>query len=206
MRTAPRQPGRPAGFSLIELLIVLFLIALLSVSMLSFGSGRRQRSAKVLCQDNLQKVYIALQVYAKDFKGRLPIDTNAVTSEEPLDALVPHYTADNSIFICPGGRDSALTPGASLRQGRISYAYYMGRRLDDPPDAQMVLLSDRQVNTNAKAAGELVFSETGKGPGNNHSKYGGNFLMGDGSVQGSPADAALALPVPPGVILLNPKP
>ena len=191
---------------MIELIIVLFLMSILSVGLYSFGSGRRQRSQKALCQDNLQKIYIALQIYAKDAGGQLPLATNAATSEVPLDLLVPRYSADTAIFICPGGRDSVPPAGASLQLGKISYAYYMGHRLDDLSAAEWPLLSDRQVDTAAKAKDEPVFSSTGSPPGNNHHKYGGNILMGDGSVQESGPAAAFALTIPPGVNLLNPKP
>jgi len=191
---------------LIELLVTLAMICILSTMMYGFGSARRQKTQKMLCQDNLQKIFIALQIYAKDSNGRLPAATNAVTSEDVLEVLVPRYSADTSLFICPGGRDAALPAGGSLRQGKISYAYYEGRRLEDGQAAEQVLMSDRQVNTLAKPIGDPVFSTTGQAPGNNHHKYGGNFLMGDGSVQNSAPVASFSLTLPPGVVLLNPKP
>ena len=194
---------RSRGFSLIELLITLALICILSVMLYGFGSASHQRSQKKLCADNLQKIYLALQIYANDFNGALPQNTNAVTSEEVLDQLVPKYTADTSIFICPGGRDAPIPSGEPLRKHKISYAYYMGRRLDTPP---AVLMSDRQVDTLPKRAGEFAFSPNGKPPGNNHHKFGGNFLKCDGSVQDSPAQLTFSLAAAPGVVLLNPKP
>lgn len=195
------------GFSLIELLITVALVAILSAMMYGFASGKHQRTQKQLCADNLQKIYLALQIYANDFKGALPEDTNAQTSEEPLNELVPKYTTDTSIFICPGGRDPEIPSGEPLTRRKISYAYYMGLRLDTSPGAApMVLMSDRQVNTESKRAGEFVFSPDGKPPGNNHYKYGGNFLFNDGSVQPSDARLTFSLAVPPGAVLLNPKP
>ncbi len=192
-----------SGFSLIELMVTLALLCVLSAMLYGFASGSHQRTQEKLCADNLQKIYLALQIYGHDFKGTLPRDTNALTSEAVLDELVPKYTADTTIFICPGGRDSEIPSGESLRLHKISYAYFMGRRLDDP---QEPLLSDRQVNAEPKRAGELVFSPNGKPPGNNHHKFGGNFLMGDGSVQFSPAVLTFSLAQEPGVVLLNPKP
>ena len=192
-----------AGFSLIELLVTLALMLVLSTMLYSFGSAKHQRSQMLLCADNLQKVYLAMQIYANDFGGQLPEMTNAATSEPVLDELVPRYTADTSIFICPGGRDPQIPSGEPLAKHRISYAYYMGRRLDTP---RAVLMSDRQVNTQPKVAGEFAFSPDGKPPGNNHHKYGGNFLLGDGSVRPSPAKINFSIPTAPGVVLLNPKP
>jgi prepilin-type N-terminal cleavage/methylation domain-containing protein len=203
MKPVQRNLPAPAGFSLIELLITLALMVVLTVMMFGFGSASHQRSQKKLCADNLQKIYLALQIYANDFKGVLPQTPNAVTSEDPLALLVPHYAADTSIFICPGGRDAAIPSGEPLTSHKISYAFYLGRRLDTPP---AILMSDRQVDTQPKRANDFVFSPDGKSPGNNHHKYGGNFLHCDGSVEASPAQLTFALPAAPGVVLLNPKP
>lgn len=192
-----------AGFSLIELLVVLVLMIILTTMMWGFASARHQKTQKELCCDNLQKIYLALQIYANDFGGKLPQDTNAQTSEPVLSVLVPKYTADTSIFICPGGRDRQIPAGEPFAQRKISYAYYMGERLTGSLEA---LMSDRQVDTEPKHTNDLVFSETGAPPGNNHSKYGGNFLFSDGSAQSTGPHLAFPLTIEPGAVLLNPKP
>jgi len=196
-------PFAQSGFSLIELLVVLALMIILTTMMWGFGSESRQHSAQRDCRQNLEKIYLAMQIYANDFGGKLPANTKALTSEEPLSLLVPHYTVDTSIFICPGGRDSALPSGEPFASRKISYAYYMGQRLGD---AKEPLMSDRQVNTLAKQTGDPVFSANGKPPGNNHHKYGGNFLFGDGHADFTPPQLAFSLVTTQGVVLLNPKP
>lgn len=197
------SPAAPAGFSLIELLVVLALLIILTTMMWGFGSKSHQRNAQRACRQNLEKIYVALQIYANDFSGRLPAITNAETSEVPLSLLVPRYTVDTSIFICPGSKDSALPSGVPFAGRKISYAYYMGQHLGD---AKQPLMSDWQINTLPKQAGDFAFSVTGKPPGNNHSKYGGNFLFGDGHAELSPPKLPFSLATPPGVVLLNPKP
>ena len=193
----------PGGFSLIELLVVLALMIILTTMMWGFGSESRQHAAQRACRQNLEKIYVALQIYANDFSGRLPAITNALTSETPLSLLVPHYTVDTSIFICPGGKDPALPSGVSFANRKISYAYYIDRRLGD---AQSPLMSDWQINTQPKRAGDFVFSITGKPPGNNHHKYGGNFLFCDGHAEMTPPQLSFSLVTTQGVVLLNPKP
>jgi prepilin-type N-terminal cleavage/methylation domain-containing protein/prepilin-type processing-associated H-X9-DG protein len=199
----PGAPSARSGFSLIELLVVLALMIILTTMMWGFGSESRQHKAQRACRQNLEKIYLAMQIYANDFSGRLPANTNAQTSEEPLSLLVPHYTVDTSIFICPGGKDSPLPSGVPFANRKISYAYFMGQRLGD---AQQPLMSDRQINTLPKRAGELVFSSTGKPPGNNHHKYGGNFLFCDGHADLTPPQLSFSLVTTQGVVLLNPKP
>ena len=198
-----RTPFAQSAFSLIELVVVLALMIVIITMMWGFGSESRQHAAQRACRQNLEKIYVALQIYANDFGGKLPANTNAQTSEEPLSLLVPHYTVDTSIFICPGGRDPALPSGEPFANRKISYAYYMGQRLGD---AQSPLLSDRQVNTLPKRAGDVVFSATGGPPGNNHHKYGGNFLFGDGHADLTPRQLSFSLVTTQGVVLLNPKP
>lgn len=201
------EPNPPAplrsAFSLIELLLVIAIIAVLSTMFFSFSSPNHQRVAQKSCEANLQKIFIAMDIYARDNAEKFPAVTNALTSEEPMQLLVPKYSADTSIFTCPGSKDSPLSPGEPLAKHKISYAYYMGQSRGL---TQSALMSDAQVNTNSKTAGEQIFSTTGKAPGNNHSKFGGNVLFGDGRVEMTPARLAFSLVVTQGVVLLNPKP
>jgi prepilin-type N-terminal cleavage/methylation domain-containing protein/prepilin-type processing-associated H-X9-DG protein len=191
------------AFSLVELLIVAAILGVLYVMAFSPSSAQYQRAKKQLCEANLEKIHVAMQLYANDYGGWTPAATNAATSESVLAALVPKYSADTDIFICPGGRDNKLASGTNLKQGKMSYAYYMGRELGSSTEA---LLSDRQVNTNRKSSNDDLFSATGQPPGNNHKKYGGNVLFSDGHVEMSPAAAAFPLDYPTNVTLLNPKP
>jgi prepilin-type N-terminal cleavage/methylation domain-containing protein/prepilin-type processing-associated H-X9-DG protein len=193
----------PAGFSLIELLAVAAILLLLFTLYWGSSSDSHQRQAQKDCQTHLQKIYMAMEIYANDQAGKFPETAGARTSEEPLDALVPRYTVDTAEFICPGSKDAPLPAGESFRQHKISYAYYMGRRA---ADSQQVLMSDQQVDARSRPAGEYAFSATGKPPGNNHGKLGGNFLFCDGRVEPAPARVPFSLGLTQGVVLLNPKP
>lgn len=198
-----RYYSRSAAFSLIELLVVVALMVILTTLYWGSSSGSRSKKMVAACQENLQKVYISMEIFANDHAGRFPEVAAARVAEEPLDLLVPKYTSDTSLFICPGSSDAALPPGEPLQKHRISYAYYMGRRL---ADSQEPLITDHQVDTQSKTPGQPIFSTTGKPPGNNHDKSGGNLLFCDGHVQRVPASTSISLVVTQGVVLLNPKP
>jgi prepilin-type processing-associated H-X9-DG protein len=77
----------------------------------------------------------------------------------------------------------------------------MGRRLTN---SQQALLTDKQIDTLPKAAGQPVFSTTGKPPGNNHGKSGGNLLFCDGHVEPIPPNTPIPLDLSTNEVLLNP--
>ncbi|MEY4385913.1 MAG: hypothetical protein RLY20_1196 [Verrucomicrobiota bacterium] len=191
-----------SGFSLVELLITLVLILIMVTMLYGFGSRSHQKTQKVACEKNLQNIYLALDIYSKENNGALPAATNAQTSEAPLSLLVPRYTVASEIFICPGSKDNKLPNGESFADRRISYAFLMGRRLTDQGG---ILMSDRQIDSRPKSAGEEVFSTTGKPPGNNHHKYGGNYLFIDGHTESFGTKAPFVISWPTNVTFLNPK-
>src|SRR5579862_5262499 len=180
-------PGKNSGFSLIELLLVVLIIALVSALYWGGLAGNKGKSKMAACQQNLQKLYLSLQIYANDHGNNFPVVAAATSSEQALAPLVPKYTIDTSLFICPATGDSDPSSTEPLSKQHIDYAYYMGRV---PGDAQTVLASDAQANSSSKNAGQPVFSTDGKPPGNNHGKEGGNFLFCDGHADSSLSGAS----------------
>jgi prepilin-type N-terminal cleavage/methylation domain-containing protein/prepilin-type processing-associated H-X9-DG protein len=192
------------GFSLLELLIVMALIVVMFTMYWSGASKNFQMKQISACAKNLQNIYVGLQTYSMDNHDQLPALTNAATSEPVLSQLIPRYTTGTEYFICPGTKENPLPDAQPFASRRISYAYYMGRKLAD--GAEVPLASDRQVDTDAKQPGQQLFSSDGKKPGNNHNRFGGNVMFCDGNVQRSPAHSAFTLTNGPNVVLLNPKP
>lgn len=180
------------------------VMLILYVTLFSPSARAHQTKMKERCGRNLRNIYTALQTHALDHADALPVVTNATTSEAPLSLLIPRYTTGSEFFICPGSGDRSLPDAMSFANRKISYAYYMGRKLSEGEGKP--LMSDEQVNTAPKAAGESLFSPDGKKPGNNHHKYGGNLLFCDGAIQTSPSKSKFNLSPPTHVILLNPKP
>jgi len=190
-----------AGFSLIELLVVVAIIAILTTLFWSKMNPSYQHDRGLeSCRANLERIYLAMDIYARDNHSLYPVATNAQSSADALALLVPHYTSDTSILVCPASAKTPFPSGKTARDWTTTYAYYMGRHASDPA----VVMSDEQVNIRPKSKGDTVFSETGKAPGNNHGKLGGNFMMCDGSVTDSGQNAPFSLQFTQPVVLLNP--
>jgi len=167
-----------------------------------FGSRSNQQQQLKACQKNLQQIYLALEIYANENNGRFPALSGARGPEEPLSILIPKYTTASGSFICPGSKDRPIPSAEPLTQRHISYAYFMGRVKSD--SSSEVLMSDRLIDASPKAQGAQVFSTNGRGPGNNHHRYGGNFLFVDGRQESSPGPVLFALSWSSNVTLLNP--
>ncbi|HXJ55205.1 MAG TPA: hypothetical protein VNU68_00950 [Verrucomicrobiae bacterium] len=193
----------PAAFSLLELLITLALLIILVTIWHGFGSRNNQQRQLKACQKNLQEIYLAMEIYANEHDGRFPALSGARTPEEPLSILIPQYTTASSSFICPGSKDSPIPSAEPLTRRHISYAYFMGRLQTNPPSD--VLMSDRLLDASPKPKGAQAFSATGRPPGNNHHKYGGNFLFVDGRQESASGPIPFALTWPADVTLLNPE-
>ena len=207
MTLAPRfeRPPRSAcGFSLIELLCVVVVLVILTVMVDNRLAGSRNRTTRERCRKNLLEISIALNFYAGDNHGNFPLVKGATSPAAPLSLLIPRCTTETAMFICPGTSDPPLPEGESFARRRISYAYYMGQSTNLAPGDP--LLSDWQVDTLAKFKGQLLFSPNGKRPANNHGKEGGNVLLGSGEAKSGGTNAPCDLPLPAGIILLNPLP
>jgi hypothetical protein len=184
------------------MLVTLALLLVLVVMWHGFGSKSNQQRQKKACERNLLTIYMALELYANEHEHRFPVVAGAVTSEDALGLLVPRYTVASDVFVCPGSKDERIRSATPLSKQRISYLYFMGRQ---PTDTGAVLMADRWIDSKPKPKGATVFSTDGAAPGNNHHKYGGNFLLADGDVRSSGPAAPLAVQWSEDVILLNPQ-
>jgi prepilin-type N-terminal cleavage/methylation domain-containing protein/prepilin-type processing-associated H-X9-DG protein len=66
---SPRREARLGGFTLVELLVVIGIIAVLIGMLLPALTQVREQAKLVACQSNLRQVGIHLELYAQNWKG-----------------------------------------------------------------------------------------------------------------------------------------
>jgi prepilin-type N-terminal cleavage/methylation domain-containing protein/prepilin-type processing-associated H-X9-DG protein len=182
-----------SGFSLVELLVGMFIVVALSAMVLGPSREYVRRQKLQRCAENLRKLHMVLTLYANEHDGAFPADAGARSSDDALAALVPRYTSDRSFFACPAtGR-----PG----DARLDFAYVSGLHKGG---VTALLASDAQVNAEPKLRGMKVFADADGARGGNHGKAGGNLLFTDGHVETIGTEAPRDLSPPPGARLLNP--
>lgn len=99
---------RVQGFTLIEVLVVVAIIALLISVLLPSLSRAREQAKGVACQSGLRQITIALRMYQIDSKGYMPsnlwseYDWYVLKKDLWFYKLQRKYMPDPRILICPG--------------------------------------------------------------------------------------------------------
>jgi prepilin-type N-terminal cleavage/methylation domain-containing protein/prepilin-type processing-associated H-X9-DG protein len=187
---SPHPPH--AGFTLVELLVAMFIAVALYAVVAGPSGAQVQKQKLAKCAENLRKLHLALTLYANEHDGAFPAAAGARTSDEVFAGLVPRYTSDRSLFTCPATGHS---------DGRADYAFIAGLRKDAGVE---LIASDSQLNAEPKMRGARMFADESGSRGGNHGNAGGNLLFTDGHAETVGTESPRDLSPPQGAQLLNP--
>jgi prepilin-type N-terminal cleavage/methylation domain-containing protein len=96
---------KDTGFTLVELLTVIAIVAVMATLLFSAVSGARTRSNQVVCRNNLRQAAVAVEMYQDDM-GRRPRSFTRLAAR-------PSIIRNPKVFICPA--DPALKAPAGAQ-------------------------------------------------------------------------------------------
>ena len=127
-----------SGFTLIEVLVVICIIAILASMLFPVFVSSRAAARKAVCQSNLRQLYDAFQLYACDWDDALPSpggqsDDLTCWSQEGRRGIDPYlgcqHLGAKSVYCCPSYAGEFRTQWSPRTYGMNSF-------LREPPDIQ----------------------------------------------------------------------
>ncbi|MFA5292454.1 MAG: prepilin-type N-terminal cleavage/methylation domain-containing protein [Phycisphaerae bacterium] len=101
--TRNRTVNTVRGFTLVELLVVISIIAMLLAVLMPAMKKARQQAQKVVCSSNMRQMGVALQCYLQDSDTRLP-DSSCHHLDDPNQywlKILSKYLKQDLLFKCP---------------------------------------------------------------------------------------------------------
>jgi prepilin-type N-terminal cleavage/methylation domain-containing protein/prepilin-type processing-associated H-X9-DG protein len=93
-----RKPHK--GFTVVELMVVIAIIAILAAILYPVFGAARERSRMVACSSNCRQIYLAFRMYTQDWERFPPHDDLSYDFFSAPEFLMP-YAKEESVFCCP---------------------------------------------------------------------------------------------------------
>lgn len=109
---------RLRGFTIVELLVAIGILALLAAFLLPTLSKARESAYRSTCVSNLRQLGLVLALYANENRDQLPpIDDRPSRLMFDGNRVFPEYLSDVTVLGCPS--DPGFDPNESFRLARV---------------------------------------------------------------------------------------
>ncbi len=159
------------GFSLLEIIIISFIVVSLAAMVLGLFSRSRALSRSMVCLNNLKQISMAIENYQADWKN----------SPNQLYVLYPNYLKDKFVFKCPEDK-STLTE--NLPNNNSYGNFYVNRSFNDEDTGKIYLFCPRHFN-GSKGVGAFLSYSANIMSNNTVTRNGVKILPGDVNTGGT---------------------
>jgi len=108
-----RERRPQGGFTVVELLVVIALVALLTGLLLPALHTAKGKAAMLQCQSHLRSLGAAVRMYADQHGGRFPMVTDCNQTPLQVRRRLEPYVGEPKVFLCPRDPAQPTPPGGS---------------------------------------------------------------------------------------------
>lgn len=129
------------GFTLVELLVVIAVIAILAAILFPVFSRARAKARQASCESNMHELGVAILMYAQDHGDVLPAwcfgalsgnDNGPAQGAYTWDTVIQPYLKNTQILTCPNSPFGRVVGGTGPDKGQPIRSYAMPRYVGDP--------------------------------------------------------------------------
>jgi len=154
------------GFTLVELMVVIAIIAILAALLLPAMAAAKANSKRIACISNLRQIGVAVRAYSIDYGGLIPYGPKAPPFISPKDFYSSTGAPTSLISLATGASVGLglMLPGPLASQPKVLFCPGSDQPVDEDAQLALVGVGQAQCSYYYRHAGNTNLFDTVGGP------------------------------------------